>query len=209
VLDGGDGGEPPVDCGELYYLDDDGDGYGDDSAIATCETPGYVTTAGDCDDGNELIHPGLPEYCDGLNNDCTAGTADVCPLDCEWDEESVPIYMHCWVPTSWSDASDICADHAMRLTRIDDSTEQDYLSSWHVPDHFWAGGSDATSEGQWTWEDGAVLWDQGTSELYTDWFDTEPNNASSNEHCLMVNGEFDYWNDNVCSYTFGFVCERY
>ena len=31
----------------------------------------------------------------------------------------------------------------MRLVRIDDSAEQDYVFGWHAPDHTWAGGSDA------------------------------------------------------------------
>ena len=62
-----------------YYFDFDNDGYGDtDDPTMTCfATPptGYVVEAGDCDDTNADINPGLPETCDGLDNDCN-GMAD-------------------------------------------------------------------------------------------------------------------------------------
>ncbi|MEZ4926973.1 MAG: MopE-related protein [Saprospiraceae bacterium] len=40
---------------DLYYNDDDGDGY---------------YSYEDCDDHNPAIHPGAPDICDGLDNDC-------------------------------------------------------------------------------------------------------------------------------------------
>jgi hypothetical protein len=49
-----------VDC-----VDADGDGFGrfGDPACPAGTDP-------DCDDGNETVHPGLPDSCDGLDNDC-------------------------------------------------------------------------------------------------------------------------------------------
>ena len=57
-----------------YYVDADGDGYGD-AAISkdTClNTPitGYVANNTDCDDTNAAIHPGALEICDGIDNNC-------------------------------------------------------------------------------------------------------------------------------------------
>jgi hypothetical protein len=59
----------------VYYVDGDGDGYGVSSAstnIASCTSPGagYATQAGDCNDGCFTCHPGAPETCDGLDNNC-------------------------------------------------------------------------------------------------------------------------------------------
>ncbi len=57
-----------------YYLDSDGDGFGDENVtIDTCaETPpaGYVANAMDCGDTNDLQYPGAVELCDGVDNNC-------------------------------------------------------------------------------------------------------------------------------------------
>jgi hypothetical protein len=62
-----------------YFPDMDGDGYGDAEAegITGCISPGadddsgaYVLDATDCDDGEFWVNPALPEFCDGLDNDC-------------------------------------------------------------------------------------------------------------------------------------------
>jgi hypothetical protein len=60
-----------------YYRDSDGDGHGDSSVSDyTCSpSAGYVTTGGDCDDGDASINPGASETCDGVDEDCD-GTVD-------------------------------------------------------------------------------------------------------------------------------------
>ena len=68
-------GEKDEDCGTLntYYLDADGDGYGD-SAQSTEDTSrpsGYVSNNDDCDDSDDTINPHAEEVCnDGKDNDC-------------------------------------------------------------------------------------------------------------------------------------------
>ena len=59
----------------ILYPDADGDFYGDSGAtpVTTCDLNsyyGYVTLNTDCDDTKFSVHPGAPEYCDGLDNDC-------------------------------------------------------------------------------------------------------------------------------------------
>jgi hypothetical protein len=58
----------------IYYADTDGDGFGNPAtSIQGCSaTPpaGYQTNSTDCNDGVTSIHPGAPELCDGIDNDC-------------------------------------------------------------------------------------------------------------------------------------------
>ena len=57
-----------------YYLDEDGDGYGDvETAAVGCGGPpdeyaeGYATSPGDCDDTDPAMNPEADEVCDGLD----------------------------------------------------------------------------------------------------------------------------------------------
>jgi len=61
-----------------WYTDSDGDGYGDDSTLVEdCDQPsGLVGEGGDCDDTNASIHPGATELCNGIDDDCDAGTGE-------------------------------------------------------------------------------------------------------------------------------------
>ncbi|MBT9558108.1 MAG: right-handed parallel beta-helix repeat-containing protein [Myxococcales bacterium] len=54
-----------------YYLDNDKDGVGAATFVTACSAPlGYVTTPGDCNDGDKAVLPGAGELCDGKDNDC-------------------------------------------------------------------------------------------------------------------------------------------
>ncbi len=66
-----------------YYLDQDGDGFGDANLeLDTCLSVapgGYVENNQDCDDNNAQLNPGAAEMCDGIDNDCN-GLVDDLPI---------------------------------------------------------------------------------------------------------------------------------
>jgi len=55
-----------------WYLDDDGDGYGDATvSVPSCDgATGYVADDTDCDDTDGAVNPGATEVCNGLDDDC-------------------------------------------------------------------------------------------------------------------------------------------
>jgi len=61
-----------VSTGATFYLDDDGDGYGDAAtgALACAATPTTVTDATDCDDSSADVHPAASEVCNEIDDDC-------------------------------------------------------------------------------------------------------------------------------------------
>ena len=60
----------------VWYEDGDEDGYGDSTnTTLSCSQPnGYVADNTDCDDNNNLFHPGMPESCNGYDDDCDGQT---------------------------------------------------------------------------------------------------------------------------------------
>jgi len=77
-----------------WYLDYDGDGYGDpDAHLEGCAAPAnYTADSTDCDDRDNTVFPGGVEMCDGIDNDCDEKTDEgdaVDPTtwyaDADWD----------------------------------------------------------------------------------------------------------------------------
>jgi hypothetical protein len=77
--------------GTTYYRDFDGDGYGgvNSGTTVSCVTPPlYTPLDGDCDDNAGTVHPGLPEICDGQDNDCNGQIDEDLPIStyCQDDD---------------------------------------------------------------------------------------------------------------------------
>lgn len=70
--------EPGAPDGTLYYVDADGDGYGDSApcgvecGVRYCSDPGagFSLTNDDCDDGDDAVNPGATEICNDIDDDC-------------------------------------------------------------------------------------------------------------------------------------------
>jgi len=103
-----------------WYLDTDGDGYGDSSSTDTaCDQPsGYVSDPNDCDDSNANTHPSADEYCDGVDNDCDGDIDEDRPVDIAYWYPDVDgdgygdglVILHCDQPTGYVDNDDDCDD---------------------------------------------------------------------------------------------------
>ncbi len=73
-------------CGTQYFLDNDGDGYGDPTvSLDGCAAPvGYVIDNTDCDDNDPNNYPNNIEICDGLDNNCDGIIDEGCgPEPCD------------------------------------------------------------------------------------------------------------------------------
>ncbi|MBT5807844.1 hypothetical protein HOI18_01050 [Candidatus Uhrbacteria bacterium] len=69
--------------GSTWYLDSDGDGYGDAALFqdACAQPSGYVLDSSDCDDTDSLVFPGGDQYCNGEDGDCDGNIDESDSLD--------------------------------------------------------------------------------------------------------------------------------
>ena len=81
----------------LFFVDADGDGFGDPSTAQVFCSRGaaevangdatLVTKGGDCDDDRDTVYPDAPEICDGRDNECDANRSAPRNVDEGCDED--------------------------------------------------------------------------------------------------------------------------
>lgn len=118
-------GEIDEGVGATFYVDADGDGFGDAAeALIACAAPdGFVSNDGDCDDTDTAIHPGAVEICepfgeardndcDGLADDETAIGVETWYVDRDDDGygADVSAVTSCEAPTGYVSAGGDCDD---------------------------------------------------------------------------------------------------
>ena len=66
-----------------FYLDGDGDGFGDDNTafLACSQLEGSSAVAGDCADDAPSVNPNAEESCDGIDNNCDGETDEDSAID--------------------------------------------------------------------------------------------------------------------------------
>jgi large repetitive protein len=88
----------------IWYLDTDGDGYGDSSnTVIDCSQPTNYTSDGtDCNDSDNSIYTSAPELCDGIINDCNTNILPTTETDDDGDG-----YVDCSIDANGWDGSSI------------------------------------------------------------------------------------------------------
>jgi hypothetical protein len=84
-----------------YWFDADGDGFGateETRCLCGPEPPWSALDGGDCDDTDVQMNPGVPESCDGLDNDCDGITDSANAIGCTSFGYDVDGDLH-WDPT--------------------------------------------------------------------------------------------------------------
>ncbi len=161
-------GETDEDPDSIWYLDDDGDTFGDaDAALAACDKPvQYTGDSSDCDDTNSAVHPLADEVCDDadVDEDCDGASDD--------DDSSVVDALD-WFPDADSDgfgdnssfvvACDQPADTTADDTDCDDGRSDIFPGATEICD-----GDDNDCDG-FTDEDGLTTWyDDADADGYGD-----------------------------------------
>ena len=93
------------------------------SEYVDADHDGSAACTADCDDANPARHPGAPELCNGIDDDCAAGVDDAdsdgdgftCPWDCDNGD-----------PTAWSAPSEA-------LSLFVDKSGTSALGGWSPP----------------------------------------------------------------------------
>lgn len=106
---------------QVFWSDNDSDGFGSDVSTVACELPdGFAEQGGDCDDDAANAYPGNSEVCDGLDNDCDSTTDNDLLLTFYADADDDGFgntdltTAACSLPDGWAEEDGDCDDEEAR-----------------------------------------------------------------------------------------------
>ncbi len=146
-----------------YYLDYDGDGYGDDTRSAeACDAPtdDFVPVGTDCDDGDPSVYPGADAVCDGRDHDCDGLVDHDADSDGFSDSDCGGSDCNDSDPSSYPNADTVCDDRDHDCDGlVDHDADSDGFSDSDC------GGSDCDDSDPSTYPDENGFCGMGTSCL--------------------------------------------
>lgn len=143
-----------------WYLDADGDGYGDAGiTTSSCAAPsGYVANPDDCDDAAGAVSPGTAEDCStGEDDDCDGAADGVNALGCTWYYEDAD-------GDGYGAGGGECTCGASVTYTLSDGTDCDDTDAGVFPgaNETWYDGTDGDCDGGDDYDadgDGCDVWD--------------------------------------------------
>lgn len=208
-------------CAEVAsYVDEDGDGYGDDDSrkLGCAIEPGHAPIGGDCDDDEPMVHPGQPETC-GLGDDDCDGLVDEydefgnaqCGV-CTYLMQQTRLYAFCQGTLGWGAARTDCMEKGLDLAIVVDGNEHKWIVAQPPIDSglWWLGARDNDQEGKFRWLDTTPI-----DPADPRWAMGEPDNKGTNNSaadCLGVvapgtSPDAGRWTDEDCSRNRAWICE--
>jgi len=128
----------------------------------------------------------------------TAGTGTLVGTKC---------YTYTAAPTTWLDALTSCLAAGGALAKIESAAEQTAAIALTGGTNTWIGLSDISTEGTFTWADGAAL------GSYTAWSGagggqpTSDGVTVSDQHCVQLRAVDGEWNDVKCAGPRAYICQ--
>jgi hypothetical protein len=178
---------------EATCVDSDGDGFGVGCVLGT-----------DCADDDPLKNAGLPDICDGIDNDCS-GAIDDDPYFCSCVEltDGMTSYLHCKGATDQYQAAGHCLAYGGELAQVDNLAEDIFLTQQVVMEGnpAYIGLNDIATEA-------AYVWQNGIAATYLNWATGEPSGStSSSVDCVVILPDGTGWNDISCTNERDYICE--
>ncbi|XP_048736141.1 C-type lectin domain family 4 member K-like isoform X2 [Ostrea edulis] len=121
-----------------------------------------------------------------------------------WKEYNGHCYKQPSIPLNWFNAQMYCRKHGAHLAKVDDESENYWISRAFPLKKWYTDFTDLGKEGVWK------SFTFGDEAVYTNWIKGNPSNSNSREHCVEINCEYlGLWNDVPCEAVLKFVCESY